>query len=467
MGKDLAGNGFIKDAITREFSGLVIRDRVHNALRANGDADFTNVDSQVLELLKEVGITFSENSNNLIFHLLDKLGLSKEDFDRLPQTSESFPVYNIYKVLNDWIIAGGDGLKVVHGDFYKTRGDIGKPCYHMIDGMQIPENHGYLAFFQDTPHFIYFKITKQGVEITVDGDNAELFFKILNERYKTHLVRELKGKVINKDLKPITLKEYDRNELIYPKKLSREIDELLTSFRNWRVSDKIDRWGYILIGRPGTGKTTIGGMLAKLRSDDCTFIYCPAGEVENSRQLNLLFEMAKTLAPAILQIDDVDLISKHREFGESSLTSTLMENLDGLKENKKIFLLLTTNNPGNIEKAIINRAGRISGKVIFKGYNECLAELLIKGTVQYELNLSYDIIRNVVNNHLTKDTSDLTPDEAMNVCMRLHLLRGKEAISQRNLKHVLECVYDAFNNPEYEKCFLEYKEQSIQESEDD
>jgi ATP-dependent 26S proteasome regulatory subunit len=62
-------------------------------------------------------------------------------------------------------------------------------------------------------------------------------------------------------------------------------------------------------------------------------------------------------------IEDVDLIARDREdMGspcEESLLNTLLNEMDGLKDNVDVLFVLTTNRPEQLEAALAGRPGRI------------------------------------------------------------------------------------------------------------
>jgi hypothetical protein len=71
-------------------------------------------------------------------------------------------------------------------------------------------------------------------------------------------------------------------------------------------------------------------------------------------------EMARGLAPAMLVLEDVDLVAENRMHGHStSLLFELLNQMDGLSEDTDIVFVLTTNRPEVIEPALASRPGRI------------------------------------------------------------------------------------------------------------
>ena len=73
--------------------------------------------------------------------------------------------------------------------------------------------------------------------------------------------------------------------------------------------------------------------------------------------------LARLLQPAMVVIEDVDLIARDRERHggpcEESMLNWLLNEMDGLKEDADILFILTTNRPEELEGALAGRPGRI------------------------------------------------------------------------------------------------------------
>lgn len=118
--------------------------------------------------------------------------------------------------------------------------------------------------------------------------------------------------------------------------------------------------GILLAGPPGTGKTTIGRALAhRLKSKffliDGTFI---AGTASFYQRVNNVFTAAKQNAPAIVFIDDTDVIFEdHDEYG---LYRYLLTMLDGLESSSagQVCVMMTAMDVGSLPPAMV-RSGRI------------------------------------------------------------------------------------------------------------
>ena len=118
--------------------------------------------------------------------------------------------------------------------------------------------------------------------------------------------------------------------------------------------------GVLLAGPPGTGKTTVGRALAhRLRSKfflvDGTFI---SGTGAFYARIAQVFEAAKQNAPAVIFIDDSDVIFESG--GDAGLYRYLLTMLDGLESTSagRICVMMTAMDVGNLPPALI-RSGRI------------------------------------------------------------------------------------------------------------
>jgi transitional endoplasmic reticulum ATPase len=126
-----------------------------------------------------------------------------------------------------------------------------------------------------------------------------------------------------------------------------------------RLSLKPKR-GVLIAGPPGTGKTTVGRALAhRLKSKffliDGNFI---AGTPHFFQQVHHIFEEAKRNAPAIVFIDDSDVIFESGE--EFGLYRYLLTMLDGLESRSAgaICLMMTAMDVSALPPALV-RSGRI------------------------------------------------------------------------------------------------------------
>jgi len=132
--------------------------------------------------------------------------------------------------------------------------------------------------------------------------------------------------------------------------------------------------GVLLMGPPGTGKTLLARAVAG--EANVPFFYLSGSEfVEmfvgvGASRVRDLFKMAKRSAPAIIFIDEIDAVGRHRGTGlggghderEQTLNQILVE-LDGFEPNEKVIVLSATNRPDVLDPALL-RPGRFDRRVV-------------------------------------------------------------------------------------------------------
>jgi cell division protease FtsH len=132
--------------------------------------------------------------------------------------------------------------------------------------------------------------------------------------------------------------------------------------------------GVLLVGQPGTGKTLLARAVAG--ESNVPFFHVSASEfVEmfvgvGAARIRDAFSTAKSAAPAILFIDEIDAVGRQRGAGlgggnderEQTLNQILVE-LDGFDRNTKLIVLAATNRPDILDAALL-RPGRFDRRVI-------------------------------------------------------------------------------------------------------
>jgi len=121
------------------------------------------------------------------------------------------------------------------------------------------------------------------------------------------------------------------------------------------------RRGLLLYGAPGTGKThTIRYLLGQLPGSTVIIVSGPAlGSIGEA------CSVARTLEPALIVVEDVDLIAEDRESWHSQgpLLFQLLNEMDGLGSDADVTFLLTTNRADLLEEALAARPGRVDHAV--------------------------------------------------------------------------------------------------------
>ncbi|MCT1873529.1 AAA family ATPase [Brevibacterium luteolum] len=115
--------------------------------------------------------------------------------------------------------------------------------------------------------------------------------------------------------------------------------------------------GVLLYGPPGTGKTHTVRYLTGL-SAGVTVIML-AGESLGA--ISLAAETARALQPALVVLEDCDLIAESRDYSEGTrpLLFDVLDALDGLAGDADVAFILTTNRAEALEEALVQRPGRI------------------------------------------------------------------------------------------------------------
>jgi hypothetical protein len=406
---------------------------------------------------RKLGVQPKQTDLERIFET--KFGISKDAFSSFGSSELHMPI-SADLALDEWI-KNDEGLSVHLLDTFDEQGNRCKSFTMVIDGRAIQREFSLIVSYKSAIHYICFRRYEETRNewkwgIDARGPRASSLLAEFSCVYEAFMIAQLRGKAITRTKEVIELKEYQRDELVYPPELGRSIDQLIRSFRQWaNPASKVCRWGSLLIGRPGTGKTTIGGMLGAMRPANCTFVYFPAADVRAAWQITNAFALAKQMEPCVLQIDDVDLIARdRRKGGNVEFTSALMEALDGLQEGSaKLFVIMTSNDVSKMEPAIVDRAGRISNKITFTGFGDACGDMLSLHARTFGLSISRSDIDSVAL-ALKEHLQEFTPDEAKNVCQRLYLLHDQAPISTEALTAAILETAKTFHSSTANESFL-------------
>ena len=161
------------------------------------------------------------------------------------------------------------------------------------------------------------------------------------------------------------------------KEAKEELQEIVDFLKNPKkfieIGARIPK-GVLLMGAPGTGKTLLARAVAG--EANVPFFYLSGSEfVEmfvgvGASRVRDLFKMAKKAAPAIIFIDEIDAVGRHRGSGlggghderEQTLNQILVE-MDGFEPNQKVIVMAATNRPDVLDIALL-RPGRFDRRVV-------------------------------------------------------------------------------------------------------
>ncbi len=206
--------------------------------------------------------------------------------------------------------------------------------------------------------------------------------------------------------------------------------------------------GVLLVGAPGTGKT----LMAKAVSGEAGVPFFSISGSEfvemfvgvGASRVRDLFEQAKRHSPAIVFVDEIDAVGRHRGAGlggshderEQTLNQLLVE-MDGFDTDTNVIIIAATNRPDILDPALL-RPGRFDRRVILdrpdiKGREEIL-EVHIKGKpVSPEVDLG-DIARSTPG-FVGADIENLVNEAAI-----LAARRDKRIIEQPEFMEAIERV---------------------------
>ena len=171
------------------------------------------------------------------------------------------------------------------------------------------------------------------------------------------------------EVKVHRLKSVRREEVILPEKTLSLLERNVTRFVEQRSQlQKMQlglKKGLLFYGPPGTGKTHTIHYLASQLKDHTTLLIT----AEQVGHLQQYMQLARFLQPAMVVLEDVDLIARARTSMnspcEESLLNQLLNEMDGLREDARVLFILTTNRPDQLEKALTSRPGRIDQAIEF------------------------------------------------------------------------------------------------------
>ncbi len=153
-----------------------------------------------------------------------------------------------------------------------------------------------------------------------------------------------------------------------------EIKEFLQSPQKFRAMGAKIPKGVLLFGPPGTGKTLLARAVAgeagvpffSISGSDFVEMFVGVG----ASRVRDLFEQAKAQAPAIVFIDEIDAVGRHRGAGlggghderEQTLNQLLVE-LDGFDVSSGVIVIAGTNRPDILDPALL-RPGRFDRQIV-------------------------------------------------------------------------------------------------------
>jgi cell division protease FtsH len=180
-----------------------------------------------------------------------------------------------------------------------------------------------------------------------------------------------RAKLVNKDMPKVTFADVAGADEAVEE--LQEIKEFLAEPAKFQaVGAKIPK-GVLLYGQPGTGKTLLARAVAgeagvpfySISGSDFVEMFVGVG----ASRVRDLFDQAKANAPAIIFVDEIDAVGRHRGAGlggghderEQTLNQLLVE-MDGFDVKTNVILIAATNRPDILDPALL-RPGRFDRQI--------------------------------------------------------------------------------------------------------
>ncbi len=227
-----------------------------------------------------------------------------------------------------------------------------------------------------------------------------------------------------------------------------EIREFLASPDKFhKVGARIPR-GVLLYGPPGTGKTLLAKAVAgeanapffSISGSEFMELYVGVG----ASRVRELFERAKKNAPAIIFVDEIDAVGRHRGSGigggnderEQTLNQLLVE-MDGFDERANIILIAATNRPDILDPALL-RPGRFDRQIAVEAPDLKGREAILKVHAQGK-----PLTQQVDLRQIAKRTPGFTGADLANVLNEAALLTARsdmQFIDERAIDEAIDRV---------------------------
>jgi hypothetical protein len=217
--------------------------------------------------------------------------------------------------------------------------------------------------------------------------------------------------LINRDLRTIRSRLSDRSwdDIIPHQRAREELDFIAASIRDremLKAEGLTIKRGLLLSGPPGDGKST---------AIEC-FVNSIAGEasiiiVEAVEHIRAVYHLAQALAPAVVILEDLDLMTKSRQnpyasVAKDDVTGELLQVLSGGSAYSDIVTIATTNHPEAIDEALAKRAGRFDAHVRM-GYPSDEEKQRILNLYLDRFGVNDDVTRHRLHQTLNRDLGRL------------------------------------------------------------
>jgi cell division protease FtsH len=211
--------------------------------------------------------------------------------------------------------------------------------------------------------------------------------------------------------------------------------------------------GVLLFGPPGTGKTLLARAVAgeagvpffSISGSDFVEMFVGVG----ASRVRDLFEKAKSSAPAIVFMDEIDAVGRHRGAGlggghderEQTLNQLLVE-MDGFDVRGGVILIAATNRPDILDPALL-RPGRFDRQIVVDR-PDLSGRRQILGVHAYDKPLADSVDLDV----LAKRTPGFTGADLANLLNEAAILTARRNLRQIGMRECEEAIDRVLAGPE-------------------
>jgi cell division protease FtsH len=273
-----------------------------------------------------------------------------------------------------------------------------------------------------------------------------------------------KAKLVSKDMPKTTFADVAGADEAVEE--LQEIKEFLAEPAKFQaVGAKIPK-GVLLYGPPGTGKTLLARAVAgeagvpfySISGSDFVEMFVGVG----ASRVRDLFEQAKANAPAIVFVDEIDAVGRHRGAGlggghderEQTLNQLLVE-MDGFDVKGGVILIAATNRPDILDPALL-RPGRFDRQIAVDRPDlegrKAILEVHAKGKP-----IGTDIELEVI----ARRTPGFTGADLANVLNEAALLTARQGGTKLSMLTIEEAIDRVMAGPERRSRVMNEKEKKV------
>ena len=247
--------------------------------------------------------------------------------------------------------------------------------------------------------------------------------------------------------------------------LNEVVDFLKNADRFTAVGAKIPK-GVLLVGPPGTGKTLLARAVAgeagvpffSISGSEYVEMFVGVG----ASRVRDLFEQAKTNAPCIVFIDEIDAVGRQRGAGlgggnderEQTLNQLLTE-MDGFEGNTGIIIIAATNRPDVLDAALL-RPGRFDRQVVvdrpdYAGRSEILKVHARGKTLAKDVDLD----------KIARRTPGFTGADLSNLLNEAAILAARRNLTEISMDEINDAIDRVLAGPEKKDRVMSEKRKTL------